>query len=53
MTEALEEEIANNQVKAQGGVSMVWLNGVVIPETDWNPFSCVSLVSSFILTRVY
>ena len=38
-TEALEDEIMNNQVKAQGGVSMVWLNGVVVPETDWNPFS--------------
>ncbi len=35
----LEAEIMDNQVKAQGGISMAWLNGVVIQETDWNPFS--------------
>lgn len=37
--DGLEEEVVNNQVRAQGGVSMAWLNGVIVPETDWNPFS--------------
>ena len=35
----LEEEVLQNNMKAQGGVSMAWLNGVPIPEADWNPFS--------------
>lgn len=37
----LEEEIQGNHAKAQPGVSMVWLNGVIVPETDMNPFSYV------------
>ena len=41
---ALEEEVMENQVKAQGGISMAWLNGVLIPETDWNPFSYVQFL---------
>ncbi|THG96572.1 hypothetical protein EW026_g5286 [Hermanssonia centrifuga] len=40
----LEAEIMDNQVKAQGGISMAWLNGVVIQETDWNPFSLLRLL---------
>ena len=39
--EAVEEEIANNQAKAQGGISVVWLNGAQLTEADMNPFSCV------------
>ncbi|KAJ3520733.1 hypothetical protein NM688_g9120 [Phlebia brevispora] len=42
--EGLEGEVMTNQVKAQGGVSMVWLNGVVVPETDWNPFALLRLL---------
>ncbi|THH29185.1 hypothetical protein EUX98_g5002 [Antrodiella citrinella] len=35
----LQEEVYNNGVKVMGGVSAVWLNGVVIQEKDMNPFS--------------
>lgn len=37
----LVKELDRNQIKAQGGVSMAWLNGVVVPETDMNPFAYV------------
>ena len=39
INEGLDAELLSNQVKAQGGVSMAWLNGVIIQEGDWNPFS--------------
>ncbi len=35
----LEEEVQSNHAKAQPGVNMVWLNGLVVPESDMNPFS--------------
>ena len=41
----LEEEVLSNHAKAQPGVSMVWLNGVIVPETDMDPFSYVQRTS--------
>ena len=35
----LEEEVQSNHAKAQPGANMVWLNGLVVPESDMNPFS--------------
>ncbi|KAI0696066.1 glycosyltransferase family 24 protein [Cytidiella melzeri] len=40
----LEEEIQSNHAKAQPGVNMVWLNGMVVPETDMNAFSLLRLM---------
>ena len=37
--EELDEEAQANRAKAQPGVSMVWLNGLVVPETEMNPFA--------------
>lgn len=37
----LEEEVQSNNAKAQPGVNMVWLNGLVVQETEMNPFSYV------------
>jgi UDP-glucose:glycoprotein glucosyltransferase len=34
----LLEELELNSVKAQGGINMVWLNGLVLQEGDINPF---------------
>ena len=39
----LEKEVQSNHAKAQPGVNMVWLNGLVVPESDMNPFLCVFL----------
>lgn len=40
----LEEAVAANQLKAQGGVNMAWLNGVVVAEKDMNPFALLRLL---------
>ncbi|KAI0090064.1 glycosyltransferase family 24 protein [Irpex rosettiformis] len=40
----LEEEVQANHAKAQPGVSMVWLNGLVVPETEMNPFALLRLM---------
>lgn len=40
----LEEVVASNQLKAQGGVNMVWLNGVIVSEKDMNPFTLLRLL---------
>ncbi|OCH94043.1 glycosyltransferase family 24 protein [Obba rivulosa] len=40
----LVEELSRNQIKAQGGVSMAWLNGVVVPENEMNPFALLRLL---------
>lgn len=45
VNEELEEEVQTNHAMAQPGVSMVWLNGAVIPETDMNPFAYVTPAS--------
>ena len=49
VSEAVEQEITNNQAKAQGGISVVWLNGAQLNEGDMNPFSCVA--QSWVCTR--
>jgi UDP-glucose:glycoprotein glucosyltransferase len=38
---SLEEEVNNNQIKAQPGVNVLWLNGATVAEKDVNPFACV------------
>jgi hypothetical protein len=38
---SLEGEVEKNQMKAQPGVNMFWLNGATIAENDVNPFACV------------
>ncbi|CAL1698787.1 unnamed protein product [Somion occarium] len=40
----LQDEVSSNQLKAQGGISMAWLNGAVIPEKDMNPFTLLRLL---------
>lgn len=50
----LEEEVVQNQAKAQGGVSVAWLNGAAVGEGEMNPFSygySFLLPVSLILTR--
>jgi hypothetical protein len=37
----LREEVRHNSLKAQPGLSAVWLNGASVPETKMNPFSYV------------
>jgi UDP-glucose:glycoprotein glucosyltransferase len=37
--DALEAEVAGNQVKAQGGVNAAWLNGAPVSEGSWDAFS--------------
>ena len=49
ISEELEEEVVNNQAKAQGGLNVVWLNGVQLTEADLNAFSCVC--SSLLVPR--
>ncbi|KIP02024.1 glycosyltransferase family 24 protein [Phlebiopsis gigantea 11061_1 CR5-6] len=44
VSETVEEEIANNQAKAQGGISVVWLNGAQLSEADMNPFSLLGIL---------
>lgn len=41
-TVELYEELASNQQRVGGGVSMLWLNGMIVQETDLNPFKFVS-----------
>ena len=41
VNQSLLEEITENQARAPGGASAVWLNGVSIEEKDWNPFAYV------------
>ncbi|KAI0073110.1 glycosyltransferase family 24 protein [Panus rudis PR-1116 ss-1] len=40
----LQNEVTENHAKAQPGVSMMWLNGVVVPEKDINPFTLLRLL---------
>lgn len=39
VNESVAEEIENNQIRAQGGISMMWINGASIVEKDVNPFA--------------
>lgn len=40
-TASLLEELSANQHRVSSGLSMLWLNGMVVPETDLNPFKYV------------
>ncbi|KAI0948225.1 hypothetical protein AcW1_009797 [Taiwanofungus camphoratus] len=40
----LLDEVEENQIKAQGGASVAWLNGMVIHERDMNPFGLLRLL---------
>ena len=42
VNDSLRQEIANNQAKVQGGINMMWLNGLTLQEKDLTPFACVS-----------
>ncbi|EPQ50934.1 hypothetical protein GLOTRDRAFT_82068 [Gloeophyllum trabeum ATCC 11539] len=44
INESLLEEVGSNQLKAQPGASMVWLNGNPVPEQDMNPFGLLKLL---------
>ncbi|TDL22772.1 hypothetical protein BD410DRAFT_769716 [Rickenella mellea] len=44
INESLHNEIQDNQPKAQGGISMAWLNGLAIPETDMTPLGLLRLM---------
>ena len=41
LNSSLVEEIEDNQIKAQGGANMMWLNGHVVQESDLDPLRCV------------
>lgn len=43
--EELVAEIESNQMKAQGGVSMLWLNGLAVPESDVTPLGYVHSIA--------
>ncbi|KAH9887933.1 glycosyltransferase family 24 protein [Cubamyces lactineus] len=44
VNQSLLEEITENQARAPGGASAVWLNGVSIEEKDWNSFALLRAI---------
>lgn len=44
LNESVVEEVQENNVKAQGGASMMWLNGVTVEEKDINPQGLLRLL---------
>ena len=44
LNESLVQEIQDNSAKAQGGVNMMWLNGITIEEKDINPQGLLGLL---------
>lgn len=38
MNESIEEELHNNSIKVQRGISVVWFNGLQMDAKDVNPF---------------
>ena len=41
---SLVEEVEDNYQKAQGGVNMMWLNGITVDEKDINPLGLLRLL---------
>lgn len=37
LNNSVVEEVEENQLKAQGGINMMWLNGQVVQESDLDP----------------
>ncbi|EIN08165.1 glycosyltransferase family 24 protein [Punctularia strigosozonata HHB-11173 SS5] len=44
VNESVAMEIQANMARAQPGMSMIWINGKTVPETDINPFSLLRLL---------
>ncbi|KAF7307809.1 hypothetical protein MKEN_01141000 [Mycena kentingensis (nom. inval.)] len=44
LNESLEAEIHANQLKAQAGVNVFWLNGMIVNEKDVNPMGLLRLL---------
>ncbi|KAJ7032380.1 UDP-glucose:glycoprotein glucosyltransferase-domain-containing protein [Mycena alexandri] len=44
VNESLQEEVHANQLKAQAGVNVMWLNGAILSEKDINPLGLLRLV---------
>ncbi|KAJ6562664.1 glycosyltransferase family 24 protein [Mycena capillaripes] len=44
VNESLQEEVHLNQLKAQAGINMFWLNGATLSEKDINPLGLLRLI---------
>ncbi|KAJ8514563.1 hypothetical protein ONZ45_g7920 [Pleurotus djamor] len=44
VNDSVRQEIASNQAKVQGGINMMWLNGLTLQEKDLTPFALLGLI---------
>ncbi|THV04765.1 glycosyltransferase family 24 protein [Dendrothele bispora CBS 962.96] len=44
VNEAFADELHSNQLRVQGGINLLWLNGVPVPEKEVNPFGLLRIL---------